>query len=123
MADEGVWELADLERLQEAEAIDLLNVYPGKMGGLARCAAILAAAHAAGLRCTFGSNLETEIATAAALHLAAATPELAVAELHTDLIGPLYYPRPSSRPPLQLEGGGWKLPEGSGLGLEFWDEA
>jgi len=122
MADESVWTLADLQRLIRADAIDLLNLYPGKMAGLARCWAIAAWARDAGLRCTLGSNLEMEIGTAAGLHLAAALPELPLAELHCDLIGPLYYHQHSARPPLRLFDGGWLLPDGPGLGLDYFDE-
>jgi len=46
---------------------------------------------------------------------------MALAELHTDLIGPLYYDVPSARPGLQLVDGGWRVPEGPGLGVAFWD--
>jgi muconate cycloisomerase len=122
MADEAVWTLADLQRLIRADAIDLLNFYPGKMGGLTRCWTIAAWARDAGLRCTLGSNLETEIGTAAALQLAAALPELPLAELHCDLIGPLYYHQRAARPPLRLFDGGWLLPDGHGIGLDYFDE-
>jgi muconate cycloisomerase len=123
MADEGVWVGADLLQLFDAGAIDFVNIYPGKMGGLCVCGALHGLAHSFGLKCTFGSNLETEIGTAAALHLVAALPEMALSELHTDLIGPLYYEIPSSRPGLHLVDGGWKVPEGPGLGVDFWDES
>src|SRR5262249_55665313 len=55
MADESVFTLQDAWQLTVHRAADILSIYPGKHGGIAATADIVAIARAAGLRCTIGS--------------------------------------------------------------------
>src|SRR5262249_59676053 len=57
MADESVFTLQDAWMLSTHRAADILSVYPGKHGGIAATAEIVAGAKAAGLRRTDGGNL------------------------------------------------------------------
>ena len=78
MADESIFTLQDAWLLANHRAVDVFSIYPGKHGGIAATADIVAIARAAGLRCTIGSNLELGVGTAAMLHVAAAFPEVDV---------------------------------------------
>ena len=91
MADESVFTLQDAWLLTLHRAADIFSIYPGKHGGIAATAEIVAVAKAAGLRCTIGSNLELGIGTAAMLHVAAAFPEVDSDAFPADTIGPFYH--------------------------------
>jgi L-alanine-DL-glutamate epimerase-like enolase superfamily enzyme len=97
-------------------------VYPGKHGGIAGTAEIVAVAKAAGLRCTIGSNLELGIGTAAMLHVAAAFPEIDTDAFPADTIGPFYHDGDIVTQPLDLGPPYAQVPSGTGLGVEL-DEA
>ncbi len=102
MADESVFTLQDAWQLTTHRAADILSIYPGKHGGIAGTAEIVAVAKAAGLRCTIGSNLELGIGTAAMLHVAAAFPEIDTDSFPADTIGPFYHDHDLITSPLDL---------------------
>jgi L-alanine-DL-glutamate epimerase-like enolase superfamily enzyme len=122
MADESVFTLQDAWLLTLHRAADVFSVYPGKHGGIAATAEIIAVAKAAGLRCTIGSNLELGIGTAAMLHVAAAFPEVDCDAFPADTIGPFYHAGEIIRQPLDLGPPHAMVPDGPGLGVEL-DEA
>jgi muconate cycloisomerase len=99
-----------------------LSVYPGKHGGIAATAEIVAVAKAAGVRCTMGSNLELGIGTAAMLHVAAAFPEIEPEAFPADTIGPFYHDADLITQPLDLGPPAARIPDGPGLGVELDEE-
>ena len=123
MADESVFTLQDAWLLTTHRAADIFSVYPGKHGGIAATAEIIAVAKAAGLRCTIGSNLELGIGTAAMLHVAAAFPEVDCDAFPADTIGPFYHDGEIITKPLDLGPPYAKVPDGPGLGVELDEKA
>jgi muconate cycloisomerase len=119
MADESVFTLQDAWLLSMHRAADVLSIYPGKHGGIAATAEIIAVAKAAGMRCTMGSNLELGIGTAAMLHVAAAFPEVDTESFPADTIGPFYHEHDLIQEPLDLGPPMAKVPEGVGLGVSL----
>lgn len=119
MADESVFTLQDAWQLTAHRAADILSVYPGKHGGIAATADIVAIARAAGIRCTMGSNLELGIGTAAMLHVAAAFPEVDTEVFPADTIGPFYHEADLLTTPLDLGPPAALVPHGPGLGVEL----
>ncbi len=119
MADESIFTLQDAWLLTTHRAVDLLSVYPGKHGGIAATAEIVAVARAAGIRCTIGSNLELGIGTAAMLHVAAAFPEIDTDAFPADTIGPFYHEADLLTRPLDLGPPAALVPDGPGLGVEL----
>jgi L-alanine-DL-glutamate epimerase-like enolase superfamily enzyme len=117
MADESVFTPQDALALIRAEAADVLNLYPGKHGGLRATQTIAEMAEAAGIPCTIGSNLEREVATAAMAHVTVATANLCCERFPGDLIGPLYFEKPLSQAPLRYEADRLFVPESPGLGV------
>jgi muconate cycloisomerase len=122
MADESVFTLQDAWLLTTHRAADILSVYPGKHGGIAATAEIIAVAKAAGLRCTIGSNLELGIGTSAMLHVAAAFPEVDTDSFPADTIGPFYHDADLITRPLDLGPPYALVPDGPGLGVELDEE-
>lgn len=122
MADESVFTLQDAWQLTTHRAADILSIYPGKHGGIAGTAEIVAVAKAAGLRCTIGSNLELGIGTAAMLHVAAAFPEIDTDAFPADTIGPFYHDHDLITQPLDLGPPYAQVPDGPGLGVELDEE-
>ncbi len=123
MADESVFTLQDAWLLTLHRAADIFSVYPGKHGGIAATAEIIAVAKAAGLRCTIGSNLELGIGTAAMLQVAAAFPEVDCDAFPADTIGPFYHDGEIITQPLDLGPPHAKVPDGPGLGVELDEKA
>ncbi len=119
MADESVFTLQDAWLLTTHRAADILSIYPGKHGGIAGTAEIVAVAKAAGLRCTIGSNLELGIGTAAMLHVAAAFAEIDTDTFPADTIGPFYHDYDLITRPLNLGPPYAFVPDGPGLGVEL----
>jgi L-alanine-DL-glutamate epimerase-like enolase superfamily enzyme len=122
MADESVFTLQDAWLLTQHRAADILSIYPGKHGGIAATAEIIAVAKAAGLRCTIGSNLELGIGTAAMLHVAAAFPEVDTDTFPADTIGPFYHDADLITQSLDLGPPYAIVPNGPGLGVELDEE-
>jgi L-alanine-DL-glutamate epimerase-like enolase superfamily enzyme len=122
MADESVFTLQDAWQLSVHRAADIFSLYPGKHGGIAATAEIVAVAKAAGIRCTIGSNLELGIGTAAMLHVAAAFPEIDTDCFPADTIGPFYHESDLICDPLDLGPPSAKVPDGPGLGVSLDEE-
>ena len=122
MADESVFTLQDAWLLTSHRAADILSVYPGKHGGIAATAEVVAIAKAAGIRCAIGSNLELGVGTAAMLHVAAAFAEIDSDNFPADTIGPFYHEGDLLAKPLDLGPPYARIPEGPGLGVELDDE-
>ena len=78
-ADEAVCGPASARRVLEAEAADVLIVKPQMVGGLRTCRQVIQEAGQRQVACVITSTLEAGIGVAAALHLAAATPEITLA--------------------------------------------
>tara|TARA_B100001013_G_scaffold82524_1_gene44916 strand:- start:277 stop:1392 length:1116 start_codon:yes stop_codon:yes gene_type:complete len=119
MADESVFTLNDARQLTRIGAADILSIYPGKSGGLLEAVETAHLAHAAGIVCSMGSNLELGIGTAAMLHLAAAETAIDSETYPADLIGPLYHEADMITEPLELGPDTAKVPDAPGLGVEL----
>lgn len=122
MGDESVFTLGDAWLLARCRAADILSVYPGKHGGIAATLEIAHVAHAAGMACSIGSNLELGIGTAAMLHVAVAEPSIDSVRYPADLIGPLYHDADLLTRPLDLGPEVARVPDGPGLGVELDEE-
>lgn len=122
MADETVWTSGDLLAVVRAEAADIVNLYPGKNGGIGKCLRLAAVAEAARLPCVMGSNLELGVGSAAMVHLAVAMTALRPERYPCDIIGPLYHAGDVVRQPVPIAGGFAAPPPGPGLGVDLDDE-
>lgn len=78
-ADEALNSLTSARRVLDAEAADVLILKPQLAGGLRVCRQIIQQASQRRVACVITSTLETGIGVAAALHLAAASPEVTMA--------------------------------------------
>ncbi len=116
-ADEDVSGLAAVARIIAARAAQVLVVKPLVVGGLTRARAIVEMASTAGLPVVVTTTVDTGVATAAALHLAAGLPPgtacgLATAQLlASDLLAK----------PLAVVEGAMAVPETPGLGITVSD--
>ncbi len=81
MADEAVCAEADVGRLVELEAADLVNLKLMKTGGLLHAVRSDAIAAAAGVRTQIGTMVESSVASAAGLHLAMALANVDTVEM------------------------------------------
>jgi L-alanine-DL-glutamate epimerase-like enolase superfamily enzyme len=117
VADESCGSLDDLLRLIEARAVDGVHLKLVKAGGVRALMAMTVVAEAAGLPYLLGQMDEGTLATAAALHCAAAA-----APLSCELWG---FQRVARQPftPLVMRSGEVLLPEGSGLGIAVDESA
>jgi muconate cycloisomerase len=117
LADESVYTAHDLLEIIRHRAADVVNLYPSKHGGIRATQYLARLAEGAGIRCTIGSNLEREVATAANAHVAVATPNILCDRFPGDLIGPLYFEKPLTTAPLRYSADRLFVPEGAGLGV------
>jgi L-alanine-DL-glutamate epimerase-like enolase superfamily enzyme len=122
IADESVFTLADALAVIRENAADVISVYVGKGGGIATARKIAAAAEAAGLTSTVGSNLEMGVASAAMIHLAMATRGIGAENFPCDILSPFFYTDDLLREPLAIGAGQARPPERPGLGVELDDE-
>ncbi len=112
--DEMLSDLASAQRILAAGAADIFIVKPQLSGGLYNAQRMLQLASEHGLRCVITSSIEAGIGVAAALHLAASSPEVTLAcglgtlpMLKNDLISGT----------LPIYNGSLQVPDGSGLGV------
>lgn len=89
LADESVFDMADLQAVIRADAADAVSLYVGKSRGPARAVTMGQVATAAGLEVVLGSNGELGIGAAAQLQVACALPGLSA--FPSDIIGAHYY--------------------------------
>ncbi len=75
-ADEGVQTLSDAGLLASRHLVDVVSLKVSKNGGLSRTWKVGTLAEAFGLKCLVNSMIELGVSQAAALHLAAALPNL-----------------------------------------------
>lgn len=120
VADESVFDLADLRQVIRHHAADVVSVYVGKAGGPGRAVELGTVAHAFGLSSLLGSNGELGLGAAAQVHVAAALPGLTTA-FPSDIIGAHYYAEDILAEPLPSDGRRVHLPEGPGLGVRLRD--
>jgi len=113
MVDESVWNTHDVIKVARAEAADIINIKITKAGGLKNSLDIYTTAEAAGIPCIIGTELESCVAVAAKLQLAASLEKLPFACEFTELA----FQKMALTEPLKLEDGCLKVPSGIGLGL------
>jgi L-alanine-DL-glutamate epimerase-like enolase superfamily enzyme len=117
VADEAVYSDADMLRVAQAEAADIVSVYVGKSGGLERAVRTAAFATLHGLEVVIGSNGEMGIGAAAQAHVACACERLG--SIPCGIIGHHFYEdEPTLETPLDIDGRRARLPAGPGLGVE-----
>ena len=113
MVDESVWNPHDVIKVAESEAADIINIKITKAGGLKNSLAIYTTAEAVGIPCVIGTELESCVAVAAKLHLAASLENLPFACEFTELA----FQRMALMESLKLEDGTLKVPTRPGLGM------
>ncbi len=117
MADESVWDAADVETLLALDAADIVSVYPGKMGGILPCIRLARRLADAGKNLYIGSNLELDFGSAAMAHLAIGLPGGDFERLHSDIVGTLYHEQAFGIPAVKPIYGRITPPPGYGLGV------
>ena len=124
-ADESCCTLHDAMQIVRHNAADVLNIKPGKCGGLFRAKKIAAIAEAAGLKCVVGTAFGLGLERAAKLHLAASTISIvhAVEFTELDLHGNLLLQPGDTALAFPLENGCLQVPDGPGLGVDLDFEA
>jgi len=115
MVDEGLHSLYDAQLHIEHEACDIFNLKLQKMGGLTFCKKIAVLAESANIACFMGSEGESGIDTAAALHLVASTPNF---RYSADLCGPTLHDDDIVKEPFAVKDGCLEVPKKPGLGVE-----
>lgn len=118
MADDMCFDLVHARELIRNQACDVINVYPGKQGGLLRAKRLVEFAAAHGVACTIGSNLEWDVGTAAMGHLIVACPNMQVEQYPGDALGPIYHEFGIAKNPLVIVGPNVTVPSGPGMGVE-----
>lgn len=118
MADDICFDLVNARELVRNECCDVLNLYPGKQGGIrkARVIADFAAKHK--LVCSIGSNLEFDVGTAAMAHFVVSTPNMAVEKYPGDMLGPVYHEVRIAKNPLDIRGPVTTITDRPGLGVD-----
>ena len=119
MVDEGLHSLQDAQRLIEHQACDIFNIKLQKTGGLTFCKKLTVMAESADITCFMGSEGETGIGTAAALHLVASTPNFGFC---ADLCGPYNNADDIIKKPFKVKDGYLEVPKKLGLGVELDEE-
>jgi L-Ala-D/L-Glu epimerase len=118
MADDICFDLADAVECIRHRACDVISVYPGKNGGIAKSKRIIDYAASHGVACSIGSNLELDVASAAMCHLVVACPNMNVEKYPGDIMGPDYHAFSVVKEPLEIRGPVITVPDRPGLGIE-----
>ena len=115
-ADEAIADAASARAVLQEQAADLLVLKPQLTGGLRNTRRIIQEAADQGVQCVITSTLEAGIGVTAALHLAAAAPELTLpCGLATlDLLASNLL-----LTPLPIRHGEMRVPTGPGLGIQL----
>jgi muconate cycloisomerase len=88
-------------------------------GGPTHVRRLFALAEAAGLKCLIGTDQESDLGTAAQVHLGLAMPNL---DLPCDPMGPVLYTASAASRTVRVEASHIYPPEGPGLGVEIAEE-
>jgi L-alanine-DL-glutamate epimerase-like enolase superfamily enzyme len=121
VADEAVYTDADVIRVAQMDAADVVSVYVGKSSGLERAVRSAALASLHGLDVVIGSNGEMGIGAAAQAHVACACERLGTTPC--GITGHHFYEdEPTLESPLDIDGVRARLPAGPGLGVEPTEE-
>jgi L-alanine-DL-glutamate epimerase-like enolase superfamily enzyme len=118
MADDICFDFADAVECVRHRACDVISVYPGKNGGIAKSKRIVDYAGLHGVACTIGSNLEFDIASAAMCHLVVACRNLNVEKYPGDIMGPDYHAVSVVKEPLEIRGPLISITDRPGLGVD-----
>jgi L-Ala-D/L-Glu epimerase len=118
MADDICFDFADAVECVRHRACDVISVYPGKNGGIAKSKRIVDYAGLHGVACTIGSNLELDIASAAMCHLVVACRNINVEKYPGDIMGPDYHAVSVVKEPLEIRGPTIAISDRPGLGIE-----
>lgn len=118
MADDICFDFTDAVECIRHQACDVISVYPGKNGGIAKSKRIVDYAAQHGVACSIGSNLELDIASAAMCHLVVACPNMNVERYPGDIMGPDYHAVSVVKEPLEICGPIITIPDRPGLGIE-----
>jgi L-alanine-DL-glutamate epimerase-like enolase superfamily enzyme len=118
MADDICFDFADAVECVRHRACDVISVYPGKNGGIAKSKRIVDYAGLHGVACTIGSNLELDVASAAMCHLVVACRNLNVEKYPGDIMGPDYHAISVVKEPLEIRGPSIAISDRPGLGIE-----
>lgn len=122
LADESCFDEIHARELLALGCCDVLSLYPGKQGGIARMQRIAKLAESYGVPCSIGSNLEWDVGAAAMLHAIVATPNMQVDRYPGDCLGPFYHEFSIARNPLKIVGPETTLHTAPGLGIDVdWD--
>jgi L-alanine-DL-glutamate epimerase-like enolase superfamily enzyme len=117
VADEAVYSEADVLRVAQAEAADVISIYVGKSGGLERAVRAASTAALNGLEVVIGANGEMGIGAAAQTHVACACERLG--SIPCGITGQHFYEdEPTLEVPVDIDGRRARLPAGPGLGVE-----
>lgn len=81
MADESIASARDAIDIVSRDAADLLNIKLAKCGGIRQALQIADIAQAAGIECMIGAMMEPRVSITAALHIAAAHPNITLVDL------------------------------------------
>lgn len=118
MADDICFDLAHAWECIHHESCDVISVYPGKNGGIAKSKAIIDLAARHKVACSIGSNLEFDVASAAMCHLVVACPNMQVEKYPGDILGPDYHAFPVVTNPLAINGPTISITDRPGLGID-----
>lgn len=122
LADESCFDEVHARELIEQGCCDVLSLYPGKQGGIAKARRIAAYAAEHQIPCSIGSNLEWDVGAAAMLQFIVSSPNMQIDKYPGDCLGPFYHEVSIAKNPLQIEGPLTTLHSAPGLGIDVdWD--
>ncbi|MBI1348198.1 muconate cycloisomerase [bacterium] len=122
LADESCFDEIEARELLEQGCCDVLSLYPGKQGGIAKAKRIAELAAQHDVPCSIGSNLEWDVGAATMMHFIVSTPNMQVDRYPGDCLGPFYHEVSIAKNPLKIEGPCTTLHTGLGLGIDVdWD--
>ena len=101
LADEVVFDLADVKRVVESKSADMINIKFMKCGGVTKAIEILEYARQNSVTCMLGSMLEGPNSINIALHVAMAYRDVIK---YVDLDSPLLYKEPSDELDFEFKG-------------------
>jgi L-alanine-DL-glutamate epimerase-like enolase superfamily enzyme len=117
MVDEGCHGPADMLRIVQLQAADLVNIKLMKTGGLYSALGVDAIAQAAGITSQIGTMVESSVASAAGLHFAASRGNVQTVEMG----GPLMLAEDIGNARAWYDARTITVPDLAGLGIEIDD--